>query len=60
MITGTYRNVSDANLQSYCDEAAFRHSYRHEPDYGFSVFLKSLPLLKVIDNDRNDFLRKAV
>ena len=40
MIAGTYRSVSDAYLQHYCWEQAFRHSFRFEEDYGFEILMK--------------------
>lgn len=45
VIKGTYRSVSDKFLQHYCNEQAFRHTYRFEEDYGMEAFLKSFSCL---------------
>jgi transposase len=40
-IKGVYRNVSAQHLQKYCDEFAFRYSYRHHPS-AFWVLMEQL------------------
>lgn len=44
-VRGTWRQVTEGKLQNYLNEQAFRHSYRHETDYGFDILMKCFPPL---------------
>jgi hypothetical protein len=44
-IRGTHHGVGKHYLMNYVNEVAFRHSFRDEVDYGFEIFMRSLPPL---------------
>lgn len=45
-LAGTWRNISDGKLETYLNLHAFQHSYRNLPDYGFEIFMQSLPKIE--------------
>jgi hypothetical protein len=53
-VRGSWRNVTEGKLQNYLNEAAFRHSFRFEYDYGFDILMKCFPPLSDVYGEKRN------